>query len=69
MEVTEPVGDTISGELQEWNGVYQGTGEQVSYHVTDATRCLITKLGEHRESICNWAPAQSSTTSSRGLRW
>lgn len=45
LEVTEPLGDTLSGEVQEWAGVYQGTGEQVTYSITEDTRCLITKPG------------------------
>lgn len=40
--VSEPVGDVLTGELQEWAGRYEGTGEQVTYEITEDTRCLVT---------------------------
>lgn len=45
VEVTEPIGDLLTGELQAWDGVHVGTGEQVSFTITDDTRCLVTKPG------------------------
>lgn len=45
IEVTEPIGDTLTGELQVWEGAYLGTGEQVTFTITDDTQCLITRPG------------------------
>lgn len=45
VEVTEPIGDTLTGELQVWGGAYEGTGEQVTFTITDNTRCLVTRPG------------------------
>lgn len=45
VEVTEPISDLLTGELQAWDGVHVGTGEQVSFTITDDTRCLVTKPG------------------------
>lgn len=45
IEVTEPIGDTLTGELQVWEGAYLGTGEQVTFTITDDTQCLVTRPG------------------------
>lgn len=43
VQVSEPVGDAVVGELQEWApGSWQGTGEQVSLPISGATWCLAT---------------------------
>lgn len=44
VEVSEPIGESVVGELQEWApGHYQGTGEQVSFPITAASWCLATQ--------------------------
>ena len=41
VRAAEPIGDTVTGEVQEWNGTWLDTGEQVAYAVTDDTQCLV----------------------------
>ena len=47
MEVTEPIGASLVGELvtSGARGTWNGTGEQVTYEVNADTRCLVTKPG------------------------
>ncbi|WP_109472824.1 hypothetical protein [Ornithinimicrobium cavernae] len=40
-----PVGESVTGEIQEWSGRWHRTGAQISLAVTDGTRCLVTKPG------------------------
>lgn len=45
VQVTEPIGDALSGERQRWEGAHLDTGDMVTFQITDGTRCLITKPG------------------------
>ncbi|WP_256838986.1 hypothetical protein [Ornithinimicrobium faecis] len=50
MEVTEPIGANLAGELVTMGArsTWNGTGEFVTYEVTADTRCLVTKPGGER---------------------
>jgi hypothetical protein len=45
VELSEPVGEVVAGEVQDWSGSWQPSGQQVSFPVTEDSHCLATREG------------------------